>query len=169
MLVGFRNADIFSADRIALDLIDEACSDLSSRLFLRIREELGLAYYVGSSQMLGLVPGSFVFYAGTSPEQADQVKDELIKEIAKLAADGLTAVELERAKSTMVGKQTIEMQSNGSLLQVASLNELYGLGFDYHERTLAEIEAMSVERVREVARHYFHEQAHVIVKVSPEG
>jgi len=169
VLVGFRNADIFSADRVALDLIDEACSDLSSRLFLRIREELGLAYYVGSSQMLGLVPGSFVFYAGTSPQQADRVRDELIKEIAKLAADGLTQIELERAKRTMVGKQTIEMQSNSSLLQVASLNELYGLGFDYHEKTLAEIEAMSVGRVREVARNYFHEQAHVIVKVSPEG
>jgi zinc protease len=167
VLVGFRNADIYSADRNALDLIDEACSDLSSRLFLRIREELGLAYYVGSSQMLGLVPGSFVFYAGTSPEQAEQVKDELLNEIAKLAAGGLTAIELERAKRTIIGKQTIEMQSNGALLQVASLNELYGLGFDHHERSLAEIEAMSLDRVRDVAHHYFHDQARVIVKVTP--
>ena len=167
VLVGFRNADIFDADRTALDLIDEACSDLSSRLFLRIREELGLAYYVGSSQMLGLVPGSFVFYAGTSPEQAEQVQDELLNEIGKLAADGLTDVELERAKKTSIGKQAIDMQSNGALLQVASLNELYGLGFDHHDKSLAEIEAISLDQVRDVARRYFHEQPRVIVKVAP--
>lgn len=167
VLIGFRNADIYSADRNALDLIDEACSDLSSRLFLRIREELGLAYYVGSSQMLGLVPGSFVFYAGTSPQQAARVQEELLNEIAKLAAEGLTAAELERAKRTLIGKQTIEMQSNGALLQVTALNELYGLGFDHHERCLAEIESMSLERVREVAHRYFHDRARVIVKVTP--
>ena len=169
VLVGFRNADIFSADRTAIDLIDEACSDLASRLFLRIREELGLAYYVGSSQMLGLVPGSFVFYAGTSPEQAEQVQEELVKEIEKLAADGLTEVELERAKKTAIGKQTIDMQSNGALLQVSSLNELYGLGFDHHEKNLAEIESMSLDHIREVGRRYFHEQPRVIVKVSPDA
>ena len=168
VLVGFRNADIYSSDRIALDLIDEACSDLASRLFLRIREELGLAYYVGSSQMLGLVPGSFVFYAGTAPEKAAQVQEELAREIEKLASDGLSETELKRAKKTMIGKQTIELQSNGALLQVTALNELYGLGFDHHEKSLAEIESMTVEQIREVARRYFHDQARVIVKVSPQ-
>jgi zinc protease len=167
VLVGFRNADIFSPDRVAIDLIDEACSDLASRLFLRIREELGLAYYVGSSQMLGLVPGSFVFYAGTSPEKADQVQEELLNEIAKLGADGLTQVELDRAKKTTIGKQTIDMQSNGALLQVSSLNELYGLGFDHHEKSLAEVESITLEQVHEVARKYLHEAARVVVKVAP--
>ena len=45
--------------------MQEACSDLGSRLFLRIREKLGLAYYVGAQNFLGLVPGYFAFYAGT--------------------------------------------------------------------------------------------------------
>ena len=167
VLVGFRNADIFSEDRPALDLIDEACSDMASRLFLRIREELGLAYYVGSSQMLGLVPGSFVFYAGTAPEKAEQVRIELLNEIEKLAAEGLNEIELKRAKKTMIGKQTIDMQSNSTVLQAASLNELYGLGFDHHEKSLKDIEAMELDQIQEVARRYFHEAARVIVTVAP--
>jgi len=167
VLVGFRNADIFSPDRPAIDLIDEACSDMASRLFLRIREELGLAYYVGSSQMLGLVPGSFVFYAGTSPEQADQVQEELLNEINKLGAGGLTEEELNRAKKTYIGKQTIDLQSNGALLQVATLNELYGQGHDRYEKTLAEIEAMTLDKIQDVANRYIHDQARVIVKVAP--
>ena len=63
-MVGYRGADIFSPDRYALELIDEASSDLGSRFFVRIREQMGLAYYVGASQMQGLVPGLFAFYLG---------------------------------------------------------------------------------------------------------
>jgi zinc protease len=66
-MVGYRGADMFSSDRYALELIDEASSDLGSRFFVRIREEMGLAYYVGASQMQGLVPGLFAFYLGTDP------------------------------------------------------------------------------------------------------
>src|SRR5437016_3704609 len=64
IMVGFRGASLSSPDRYALDLIDEASSDLGSRFFVRIREQMGLAYYVGASQMQGLVPGLFSFYLG---------------------------------------------------------------------------------------------------------
>ena len=57
IMVGYRGADIFSPDRYALQLIDEASSDLGSRFFIRIREQMGLAYYVGATQMEELVPG----------------------------------------------------------------------------------------------------------------
>src|SRR6266540_505159 len=44
IMVGFRGASLSSPDRYALDLIDEASSDLGSRFFIRIREQMGLAY-----------------------------------------------------------------------------------------------------------------------------
>src|SRR6059058_6266106 len=68
IMVGFRGASLSSPDRYALELIDEASSDLGSRFFVRIREQMGLAYYVGASQMQGLVPGLFAFYLGTDPQ-----------------------------------------------------------------------------------------------------
>lgn len=45
--------------------MQESLSDLGSRLFTRIREKLGLAYYVGAQNFLGLTPGYFAFYTGT--------------------------------------------------------------------------------------------------------
>jgi len=42
---------------------------LGSRCFIRIREQMGLAYYVGVRQMQGRVPGLFVFYLGTDPQK----------------------------------------------------------------------------------------------------
>ena len=79
LMVGYRGADMSSEDRYALELIDEASSDLGSRFFIRIREQMGLAYYVGSSQMLGLVPGMFAFYLGTDPQKLAPVKTALAR------------------------------------------------------------------------------------------
>src|SRR5947207_17350 len=91
---GYRGVDVFSKDRHALELIDEASSDLGSRFFIRIREQMGLAYFVGASQMQGLVPGLFAFYLGTDPQKIEPVKTALLDEIRKLANDGLTQEEL---------------------------------------------------------------------------
>ncbi|MBX6325214.1 MAG: insulinase family protein, partial [Chthoniobacterales bacterium] len=91
IMVGFRGASLSSPDRYALELIDEASSDLGSRFFIRIREKMGLAYYVGASQMQGLVPGLFSFYLGTDPRKIEQVKSAFLDEIQKLANDGLSA------------------------------------------------------------------------------
>src|SRR5437868_5811267 len=78
LMVGFRGAILTSPDRYALDLIDEASSDLGSRFFIRIREQMGLAYYVGASQMQGLVPGLFAFYLGTDPQKIEPLKTALL-------------------------------------------------------------------------------------------
>jgi len=77
-MVGYQGSDVFSPDRHALELIDEASSDLGSRFFIRIREKMGLAYYVGASQMQGLVPGLFAFYLGTDPQKIEPVKTALL-------------------------------------------------------------------------------------------
>ena len=87
LMVGFRGASLSSPDRYALELIDEASSDLGSRFFIRIREP-GWAYYVGASQMEGLVPGLFAFYLGTDPQKIEPVKTALLDEIHKLAKIG---------------------------------------------------------------------------------
>ena len=159
LMVGFPGVDLFSPDCAALEIIDEACSDLGSRLFLRIREEMGLAYFVGSSHMAGLARGTFVFYLGTAPEKLADVKAALHDEIAKLGRDGLTPEELARAKEKSIGQQEIRNQSNHAFAFQAALNELYGLGHSYHLVQRRQIEALTVDAVRAVAQKYFLQPA----------
>ncbi len=85
LVIGFPGTTMFDADRYALELIQESCSDLGSRLFLRVREKLGLAYYVGAQNFMGLAPGYFAFYTGTEPSKAELVEKELLKEAELLA------------------------------------------------------------------------------------
>ena len=61
LVVGYQGTTLQAPDRYALDLLQEVCSDLGSRLFLRIRDELGLAYYVGAQNFVGLAPVYFDF------------------------------------------------------------------------------------------------------------
>ena len=167
LMVGFRGADLFSKDRYALELIDEASSDLGSRFFVRIREQMGLAYYVGATQMQGLVPGLFAFYLGTDPLKLVPVKTALLDEIRKLATDGLTGEELARAKKKLIGQQQIANQSNDSLGYMTALDELYGLGFDHYKALDREIEAVTLEDVKAVAAKYFGAQPYVLATVRP--
>ena len=167
LMVGYRGADVFSPDRHALELIDEASSDLGSRFFIRIREQMGLAYYVGASQVQGLVPGLFAFYLGTDPAKLDPVKTALLDEINKLASDGLTVEELARAKKKLVGQQQIANQSNDTFGFQCALDELYGLGFNYHKSLEADVEKVTLEDIKRVAAKYFRGQPYVLATVQP--
>jgi zinc protease len=167
IMIGYVSPDIRSPDRHALELIDEASSDLGSRFFIRIREEMGLAYYVGASQMQGLAGGLFAFYLGTDPRKLEEVKLALLEEVGKLAADGLTAEELARAKKKLIGQQQIANQSNDSFGYQSALDELYGLGFDNYKRLEQEVEAITLDQIRAITAKYFRDQPHVMALVRP--
>src|SRR6266705_948917 len=167
IMVGYRGVDMFNKDRHALELIDEASSDLGSRFFIRIREQMGLAYYVGASQMQGLVPGLFAFYLGTDPQKIEPVKTALLDEIRKLASEGLTQEELTRAKKKLIGQHQIARQSNDSFGYQCALDELYGLGFDYYKKLESDVEAVSLDEIKQVAAKYFRDQPYVLATVRP--
>jgi zinc protease len=166
-MAGFRGADALSADRAALELIDTASSDMASRFFHRIREELGLAYFVGASQMMGFAPGIFTFYLGTDPAKVDLVRKNFDEEISALATDGLTEAELIRAKKKLIGSEAIRNQSLEAFAHVVAVDELYGLGAEHHAERAAEINAVTLDEVRTVARKYFREPFRATVLVTP--
>jgi zinc protease len=168
LLVGFPGATVSGTDRYALELLQEACSDLGSRLFLRIRDNLGLAYYVGAQNFLGLVPGYFAFYVGTAPEKVDQVEQEILREAELLRAEGLTAEELKRAKAKIVGQKKIARQDLGGLAMTMALDELYGLGYAHSDTDDARYESVTLEEIKAAAKKYLTTGAMVISVVKPE-
>ncbi|MGY8686426.1 MAG: M16 family metallopeptidase, partial [Verrucomicrobiales bacterium] len=167
LVTGYPSMAIDSPDRLALELIEEACSDMSSRLFMKIREEMGLAYYVSASQMFGLAPGVFYFYCGTDPEKLDDVQAALAGEVSKLAADGLTQEELARAKQTLLGKAAMDAQGISARASIEGLDELYQFGHDHGKSLRARVEKITLEDTHRVLKAYFCEKPSVTVRVSP--
>ncbi len=168
LVIGFPGTTLFNDDRYALELVREACSDLGSRLFMRIRENLGLAYYVGAQNFLGIAPGYFAFYTGTAPEKVEQVETELLREAELLRADGLTEDELRRSKAKIVGQRKISRQDLGGLATTTALDELFGLGYAHAETEDAQYEAVTVAQTKAVARKYLLANAMVVSAVVGE-
>ena len=167
MLVGWPGTTLHDADRYPLELVQEACSDLGSRLFLRIREKLGLAYFVGAQNFIGLVPGYFAFYAGTLPEKTELVEQELLKEADLLRREGLSEEELKRAKAKVIGQRKIARQDLGGLAATTALDELYGLGYAHSDSEDALYEAVTLDQVKAAAAKYLKPGALVIATVGP--
>ena len=167
LLLGFPGATLRHPDRYALELLQEACSDLGSRLFLRIRENLGLAYYVGAQNFLGLAPGYFAFYVGTAPEKVELVERELLREAELLRTEGLTDAELKRAKAKIIGQKKIGRQDLGGLALTTALDELYGLGYAHSDTDDARYEAITLDEVKNAAVKYLKPDALVISIVHP--
>ena len=159
---------MFSPDRHALELIDEASSDLGSRFFIRIREKMGLAYYVGRESGPGPGAGAVLpFIWGQIRPSSKPVKTALLQEIESLATDGLTAEELTRAKKKLIGQQQIANQSNDTFGFQCALDELYGLGFNYYKSLEADVEKVTLEDIKRVAAKYFRNQPYVLATVQP--
>jgi zinc protease len=169
LVMGFKGTTLMDPDRYALELLQESCSDLGSRLFLRIREKLGLAYYVGAQNFIGLAPGYFAFYVGTAPEKTALVEKELLKEAELLRAEGLTEEELKRSKAKVIGQKKISRQDLGSLAMMTALDELYGLGYAHADAEDALYEAVTLKQVKAVAKKYLLPNAVVIAMVRPPG
>jgi zinc protease len=168
MVIGFPGTTLHHSDRYALDLLQETCSDLGSRLFLRVREQLGLAYYVGAQHFAGLAPGYFSFYVGTMPEKVDVVETELLREAELLRSEGLTEIELKRAKAKIIGQKKIARQDLGTLAMTAALDELYGLGYAHIDAEDALYEAVTLDQVKAVAQKYLKPDALVVAVVKPQ-
>lgn len=152
--LGYPGTTFDNPDRYALELLQEACSDMGSRLFLRIRDTLGLAYYVGASHFIGRRPGYFAFYCGTAPQHCEQVESELRAQADLLRTGGLTPEELARAKAKVVGQRKIARQDLGHQAMTAALDELYGLGYQNGDTEDARFEQVTLEEIAAVAGRY---------------
>jgi|MDTC01.2.fsa_nt_gb zinc protease len=168
LVTGYQGISVYDDDRLALELVEEACSDMSSRLFMRIREEMGLAYYVSAAQMFGLAGGAFYFYLGTDPEQLDEVQAALEDEVDKLIAGGLEDKELVRAKKTYLGKHAMDKQSPGAVAMLESLDELYGFGHPFGGELEARVNAITHDDIKRVLARFFAAQESITVRVSPQ-
>jgi predicted Zn-dependent peptidase len=110
--LGTRGFNQDQDERYALGLIDSAVGGgMSSRLFQEVREKRGLCYAIGSYTASYREAGMFAVYAGTSPENADEVRELVVKELRDVARQGITPAELQRAKNQIRGAVLLSLDS----------------------------------------------------------
>ncbi|CAN5582891.1 pitrilysin family protein [soil metagenome] len=142
---------------------------MSSRLFQRVREELGLAYSVYTFQSFHADVGMHGVYVGTGPETAREALDAIDAELASIARDGLPADEIAMGKSQLKGQITLSLESVSARMYRCAGVELYGEPYHTLDEMLALVDAITVEEVAAVARDFFGPERQTVVSLGPEG
>lgn len=123
----------------------------SSRLFQEIREEHGMAYSVYSFHTSYQDAGMFGIYAGTSPENVEEVIAAIFAVCGEMRERPLSAQELDKAKQQVKGAMMLGLESSGSRMSRIAKNELL-LGREVTiDETLAGIDAVTAQDIQKVA------------------
>ena len=131
---------------------------MSSRLFQRIREDLGLAYSVYSYPNTYKGVGTFGLYAGVSPKNAELVLKEIRAELQKFVDEGITEKEFRDSITQLRAGYLMGLESPGARMQGLGRSTLLRGKPLSHEATLNAIEAVTMEKVMEVAREVLTQQ-----------
>jgi predicted Zn-dependent peptidase len=140
---------------------------MSSRLFQRVREELGLAYAVYTFQSFHADIGMHGVYVGTGPETARAALEAIEAELATVAAEGLPADELAMGKSQLKGQITLSLESVSARMYRCAGVELYGEPYRTLDEMLALVDGVTEEQIASVARDFFGPERQTVVSLGP--
>jgi predicted Zn-dependent peptidase len=130
-------------------------SGMSSRLFQNIRERQGLAYAIFSDLNPYRDAGMLSVYAGTSLASAAQLVRSVMAELRSLKDAPASEEELRRAKNHMKGAYLMSLESSGARMSNLARQHIYFGRCFAPEETLALLEQVTAEEVRQLAREIF--------------
>jgi predicted Zn-dependent peptidase len=115
-VMAFKAFSLFDQRRYTLALLSDILGGgLSSRLFQRVREELGAAYYVGSSANLYATHGFMDIFAGVNHAKTDLALKAIINELRDVAKNGVNSGELARVKEHRIGTFLLSLETSSDL------------------------------------------------------
>lgn len=140
---------------------------MSSRLFQRVREELGLAYTVYSYQSFYSRGGYTGIYMATRAETAERAVDEVKEELAHLASSGMTEEELAAIKRQTKGQVVVSLDSTSARLQRLAGVALYEEPYLKLDEVCSRIDAVSETEVARICQEYYAPERQTIVRLGP--
>jgi predicted Zn-dependent peptidase len=156
--------------RFALAILVNAFGGgMSSRLFQRVREELGLAYAIYAFKQFYQTTGQLGVYVGTQPGTADRAIDAIRSEYALLAREGLPPAELTDGKQQLKGQVVLSLESPGARMQRLAGFVLHDDRYRSLSEMLADIDAVTPEQVAAVAAEFFPAERQAMVRLGPEN
>jgi predicted Zn-dependent peptidase len=141
---------------------------MSSRLFQRVREELGLAYAVFAYKNFHQTAGQLGVYVGSQTASADQAVDAIRKEYDRLAREGLPPAELAHGKQQLKGQIMLSLESPGARMARLAGFTLHDDPYRPLDAMLAEIDRVTPDDVVAVAGEFFAPERQTVVRLGPE-
>lgn len=141
---------------------------LGGRLADNLRERQGMAYYAFSAFDPSVGEGPLVIRAGVDPANVVRAVAAIDHEVARLAAEGPTARELEESRQYLIGSTARMLETNESIAAFLQIVEEFGLGLDYDRRLAEHLRAVTLEEVRAAAAEALDPARAAVAIAGPE-
>jgi predicted Zn-dependent peptidase len=126
LVLGFRAFDRFDKRKYALEVFSDILGGgMSSRLFQRVREQLGAAYYVKSEIDLFTDHGFLAVAAGIDHQKLKIVIEAILDEFKKMASQPVSDKELQKTKNHLIGKLVIGLETSDELATFYGEQEIF--------------------------------------------
>jgi predicted Zn-dependent peptidase len=150
--LGLRGLSLFDKDRFAMGLLSIVLGEgMSSRLFLEIRERLGLAYDIRCFAGQHLDTGSLIIYAGVDPKKTETAVASIIEQI-RLMKETVPDAEVTKAKELAKGRLLLRMEDSRNVAGWLGGQEILTNKIMSIDEAVAKIDALTSDDVKRVAR-----------------
>jgi len=166
VMLGYPAASVYEPAYTALKLLSAYLGNgLSSRLFVELREKQGLAYEVSALYPTRVDTSAFVVYLGTAPANQSIALEGLRAEVDRLSTTTLTREEVQKIKNKVLGQHALGKQTNAQLAQTPGYYEAIGLGIDFDQKFIQDINRVTAADLQAAAQQYL--QTPYVAIVSP--
>lgn len=153
IVLGVRAFDLFDPRRYAIELLaDILGGGMSSRLFQKVRVEMGAAYYIGSGSDLSTDHGLLDVSAGVDHQKIDDVIKAIVSELKRIADEPVSEEELTRTKEHLIGGLVIGLETSDQLAGFYGSQEVLEHKMETPEEVIAQTQAVTAEQIQQVAR-----------------
>ena len=158
-VLGVRTFDIFNDKNIAISILGAVLgAGMSSRLFTKLREEMGVAYYVRASNQPSLGYGSFQISAGVNNTRTVEVLKEVIKECHIIMKDKVNDKELDKVKSLIIGNLKMSLEATDDVANFYGGQELMKKEIKTLEDKIKEIKKVTSNDIQKMAKVIFKDK-----------
>ena len=169
VVIGCRAFDAFDPRRHALEVLGDILGGgMSSRLFQRVREQLGAAYYVKAGADLFTDHGFFAVSSGVEHGKLKIVIQAILEELQKVATTPVAVHELTRAKEHLSGGLLLGLETSDSLANYYGGQEIMRQDITTPEALLKKIQAVTAEEIQSVAKGMFSNEKLNMALIGPQ-
>lgn len=153
LMLGFRSMPSTDKRFMALQVLGNILGGtMSSRLFLQIRERMGLCYFIRAEVGGYEDASSFAIHSGLNRDKIFEALGAIKAELDLIKNNGITADELQKAKDNIRGRMILRLESPTSYLNFLAAQELWNQKIKDQQNTLAELEKITVQQINTLAK-----------------
>ena len=168
LCLGARGYNVFHPKRYVQDILSVILGGMmSSRLFIEVRENLGLAYYIRTEAEANSDTGFLATRAGVDNKNVEKAVVTILKEYQKISKEKIADGELKKAKDYIKGKTALVLEGSDDLASFYGAQELLEKKILTPKEIYAKIDKVSSHDVMEAARDIFQPKNLNLAMVGP--